>query len=232
MSLKGSRWQISPAEKELTTGSNCSGKQRQAIILKMQLSKKTSLTSKKASLSFPYLSPLSTHSMGNCHIDWINCERKSKVGGGGREIFYILACTCVFDLLQGAKKVIFKACHSGKLKLAYTEAQMSFQLTRTLWWAELISQFFCNLNSSKNSTWPSGELRTEFTSPITKSTIPGLSDTTFFARCADLTGLLSLWLLTLLNFHSTKFNFWYVFSAYYHHKASLQCLIIQEWILQ
>ena len=69
MSLKGGRWQISPVEKELTTGSNCSGKQRQAVNLKMQLSKKAGLTSKKAGLSFPYLSPLSTHSMGNCHID-------------------------------------------------------------------------------------------------------------------------------------------------------------------
>ena len=28
-----------------------------------------------------------------------------------------------------------------------------------------------------------GKLRTEFTSPIAKSTTPGLSDTTFFARC-------------------------------------------------
>ena len=40
------------------------------------------------------------------------------------------------------------------------------------WWAELISHFF---------TCPSGKLRTEFTSPIGKSTGPGLSDTTFFA---------------------------------------------------
>ena len=30
---------------------------------------------------------------------------------------------------------------------------------------------------------PSGKLSTEFTSPIAKSTSPGLSDTTFFARC-------------------------------------------------
>ena len=32
-------------------------------------------------------------------------------------------------------------------------------------------------------TCPSGKLSTEFTSPIAKSTSPGLSDTTFFARC-------------------------------------------------
>ena len=32
-------------------------------------------------------------------------------------------------------------------------------------------------------TCPSGKLKTEFTSRIAKSTSPGLSDTTFFARC-------------------------------------------------
>ena len=48
--------------------------------------------------------------------------------------------------------------------------------------SRLISQFFCNLNSSKKSTCPSGKLIIEFTSPIAKSTSPGLSDTTFFAR--------------------------------------------------
>ena len=51
------------------------------------------------------------------------------------------------------------------------------------WWAVLISQFFCFSNSSTNITCPSGKLKTEFTSPIAKSTSPGLSDTTFFARC-------------------------------------------------
>ena len=49
--------------------------------------------------------------------------------------------------------------------------------------SRLISQFFCNLNSSKNFICPTGKLITEFTSPIAKSTSPGLSDTAFFARC-------------------------------------------------
>ena len=54
---------------------------------------------------------------------------------------------------------------------------------KPFWWAELISQFFCRLNiSSENFTCPSGKLATEFSSPITKSTSPGLSDMTFFAR--------------------------------------------------
>ena len=54
---------------------------------------------------------------------------------------------------------------------------------KTFWWAGLITQFLCNLNSSKNFTYPSGKLRTEFSSPIVKSTSPKLSDTTFFACC-------------------------------------------------
>ena len=49
--------------------------------------------------------------------------------------------------------------------------------------SRLISKFFCNLNSSKEFTCPSGKLITEFTSPIAKSTSPGLSDTIFFACC-------------------------------------------------
>ena len=63
-------------------------------------------------------------------------------------------------------------------------AQMSFQLApKAFWWAELISQFFYYSNSSKNITCMFGKLKTEFTSLIAKSTNPGLSDTTFFARC-------------------------------------------------
>ena len=46
-----------------------------------------------------------------------------------------------------------------------------------------MSQFFCQLNSSKYFTCPLGKLRIEFSSGIAKSTSPWLSDTTFFARC-------------------------------------------------
>ena len=41
---------------------------------------------------------------------------------------------------------------------------------KVLWRAELISQLFCYSNSSRNITCPSGKLKTEFTSPIAKST--------------------------------------------------------------
>ena len=63
---------------------------------------------------------------------------------------------------------------------------MSFQLApKAFWLAELISQFLCFLNSSKNITCPSGKLKTEFTNPIAKFTSPGLSDTTVFARWVE-----------------------------------------------
>ena len=46
--------------------------------------------------------------------------------------------------------------------------------------------------SPKNCTCPSGKLRTKITSPIAKSTSPGLSDTTFFARCKKLATVLEI----------------------------------------
>ena len=63
---------------------------------------------------------------------------------------------------------------------------------------QLISQFFCYSNSSKNITCPSGKLKTGFTSPIAKSTSPGLSNTTFFACWLQ---LLSKLLIDLFFFH-------------------------------
>ena len=120
-------------------------------------------------------------------------------------------------LHRDAKKINFTACHSGKLKLAFT-GQTSFQLApKAFWREELISPFFCYSNSSKNITFRSGKLKTEFTSPIAKSTSPiakstspGLSDTTFFARYLHSvdtkfdpgkTSTYSLYLLPLLKGH-------------------------------
>ena len=85
---------------------------------------------------------------------------------------------------QGANKITFTACHSGKLKLAFTSPDIISTSHKSVWWAELISQFFCYSNSSKNITCPSGKLKTEFNSPIEKFTSPGLSDISFFARCS------------------------------------------------
>ena len=86
------------------------------------------------------------------------------------------------DQKQGAKKVIFTACHSGKLKLTFTSPNIISTSPQNVLMRRLISQFSRNLNSSKNFTCPSGKLITEFTSPIARSTSLGQSDTTFFAR--------------------------------------------------
>ena len=83
----------------------------------------------------------------------------------------------------GAKKVIFTACHSGKLKPTFTSPNIISTRPENVLMSRWISQFFCNLNFSKNFTCPWGKLITVFTSPIAKSTSPGLSVTTFFARC-------------------------------------------------
>ena len=74
---------------------------------------------------------------------------------------------------QGAKKVIFTACHSGKLKLTFTSPNVISTSPKNVLISRLISQFFCNLNSSKNFTCLSGKLRTEFTSPIANPLAPG-----------------------------------------------------------
>ena len=85
---------------------------------------------------------------------------------------------------HGTKKIIFTACHSGKLKLAFTSQDVVSTNPKnflTFCPAELISQFFCYSNSSKTITCLSGKLKTEFTSPIAKLNRRGLSDTIFVA---------------------------------------------------
>ena len=94
--------------------------------------------------------------------------------------FCKVAPFCIVD--QHAKKVIFTACHLGKLKLTFTSPNIISTSPKNISMSRQISQLFCNLNSSKKFTCPSGKLITEFTSSIAKSTSPGLSDTTFFAR--------------------------------------------------
>ena len=74
--------------------------------------------------------------------------------------------------LQGAKKIKFAACHLGKVKLAFTSPNDISTRPKSFLTSRMISQFFFNLNSSKNITCPLGKLRTEFTSPIAKSTSP------------------------------------------------------------
>ena len=67
---------------------------------------------------------------------------------------------------QGAKKIIFTACHSDKLKLAFTSPDAISTSPKNF-------LFFCYSNSSQNITCLSGKLKTEFTSAIAKSTSLG-----------------------------------------------------------
>ena len=108
----------------------------------------------------------------------------TKFTTGYPPLWFVLSESCKV-LKQGAKKVTFKACHSGKLKLEYTSPNviptspknnftgrndLGIPSSSVIW----ISQ--------KNFSCPLIKLRTKFTSPIAKPTSPGLSDTTFFAR--------------------------------------------------
>ena len=71
----------------------------------------------------------------------------------------------IFCQNQGAKKIIFTACHSGKLKLAYTSPDVistspkNVLTSRTDFTVLLLIEFL------KFITCPSGKLKTEFTSP-------------------------------------------------------------------
>ena len=85
-------------------------------------------------------------------------------------------------LRQGVKKIIFTACHSGKLMLAFTgpdvisTSPQNFLTSRIDFIVLLLFEFL------KKHHLPICKLETEFTSPIAKYTSPGLSDTTFFAH--------------------------------------------------
>ena len=69
MSMRTSCQLILPAEKELTISSNCLEKQRHGITLKVQLSKKASLT-KKRLLTFPLATPPSISQLSNDMISY------------------------------------------------------------------------------------------------------------------------------------------------------------------
>ena len=94
----------------------------------------------------------------------------------GLEVFHMIDCK-IFCPCSGCKENHFYS-------LPFGQAEASIYYSPDVI-AELISQFFCYSNSSKNITCPSGKLKTEFTSPIAKSTSPRLSDITFFARCCS-----------------------------------------------
>ena len=76
---------------------------------------------------------------------------------------------------QDAKKIIFTACHSGMLKLAFTRPGVISTSPKTFLTGRIDFTVLLIRIPQKGSA---------FTSLIAKSTSPGLLDTTFFARCS------------------------------------------------
>ena len=81
------------------------------------------------------------------------------------------------------RKSFFAACHSGKLKLAFTSPDVISTSLKTIQLAEFHSSSVIRIFPQKTSLAHQEKLKTKFTSPMAKSIIHGLLDTTFFARC-------------------------------------------------
>ena len=79
---------------------------------------------------------------------------------------------------QGAKKIVFAACHSGKLKVEFTSPDVILTSPKTFLTSKNDFTVLLLFQFLKKHRLPIGQ--TEFTSPIAKSTSPRLSDTTFF----------------------------------------------------
>ena len=81
---------------------------------------------------------------------------------------------------SGESLSLLKSCYRVQRKSFQTSFQLAQKLFDEQNWFHSSSVIWI---PQKNITCPSGKLKTELTSPIAKSTSPGLSDTTFFARC-------------------------------------------------
>ena len=81
---------------------------------------------------------------------------------------------------HGAEKV--RACHSGKLQLTCTSPRVILKNEKKNWMSRIDYSSSVMWISPKKFICPSCKLRTEFASPIAKSTSSGLSDMTFFAH--------------------------------------------------
>ena len=104
---------------------------------------------------------------------------------------------------QGAKKVILTACHSGKLKLAFTSPGVIPTSPKNFLTSRI--DFTVLLDSNSSDHLPVGQVNNRTHQPDSKSTSPGLSDTTFYARCrkdTELSGRKHLSVLQGHLFHS------------------------------
>ena len=104
-------------------------------------------------------------------------------------------------LLSGCKESHFYSLPFGKLKLTLSPNIFSTSPKNVFDEQNWSHSSFFFWNFTKNFTCPLGKLRTEFTSPIAKSSSPGLSDTTFFARwlCIKIEGQKIVLILVYCN---------------------------------
>ena len=115
---------------------------------------------------------------------------------------FIIFILIKYPRKQDAKKIIFTACHSGMLKLAFTSPGVISTSPKTFLTSRIDFTVLLIRIPQKGSA---------FTSPIAKSTSPGLLDTTFFARCSKVSsgkpftcGMLQYLVLTEQDINSYK----------------------------
>ena len=115
---------------------------------------------------------------------------------------FIIFILIKYPRKQDAKKIIFTACHSGMLKLAFTSPGVISTSPKTFLTSRIDFTVLLIRIPQKGSA---------FTSLIAKSTSPGLLDTTFFARCSKVSsgkpftcGMLQYLVLTEQDINSYK----------------------------
>ena len=74
------------------------------------------------------------------------------------KIFYGF-CDKLYRTCQGAKKIIFTACHSGKLQLVLTSPNVISTSPKNLLSSRIDFTVLCYLNPSKNTSCPWGKLK-------------------------------------------------------------------------
>ena len=75
--------------------------------------------------------------------------------------------------MQDAKKIIFTACHSGKLKLAFTSPDVISTSPKSFLMSNIYFTVLPLFKFLKKHHLPIGQVKTEFTCPIVKSTSLG-----------------------------------------------------------
>ena len=81
----------------------------------------------------------------------------------------IVKCDCIqMKATQGAKKIIFTACHLGKLKLAFTSPEVISTSPKNVWLAKLISQFWMLFESFKSHHLPVRQVKNRIHQPDSK----------------------------------------------------------------